>query len=114
MIITQPQTPEEFEKYYDLRWKILRAPWDQPKGSEKDEKENEAIHVMVCEKSGIPVGVGRTHFNSPEEAQIRYMAVEDDQRGNGIGAIVLAELERKAQEKCTINILMQIKISGIK
>lgn len=99
MIITQPQTPDEFEKYYDLRWRILRKPWDQPRGSEKDEKEDEAIHAMVCETEGIPVGVGRAHFNNPGEAQVRYMAVEENQRGKGIGALVLSELERRSKEK---------------
>lgn len=113
MTITQPQTPGEFEKYYDLRWKILRAPWDQPKGSEKDEKENDAIHVMACEKSGIPVGVGRAHFNSPDEAQIRYMAVEEDQRGKGVGAIILKELERRAGQKGAKYIILNARDNAV-
>jgi hypothetical protein len=58
MTITQPKTLEEFEKYYELRWRILRAPWNQPKGSVKDDKEVTAIHVMVCEIKRIPVGIG--------------------------------------------------------
>ncbi|MGA7837492.1 MAG: GNAT family N-acetyltransferase [Ignavibacteriaceae bacterium] len=99
MTITEPQTPEEFERYYDLRWRVLRVPWNQPKGSEKDGKEKNAIHLMACEKDKIPVGVGRVHFNSPEEAQVRYMAVEEGQRGKGTGAIILKELERRAEQK---------------
>ncbi len=114
MIITQPKTPKEFEKYYDLRWRILRAPWNQPKGSEKDDKEETAIHMMVCESKGIPVGIGRIHLNSNDEAQIRYMAVEENQRGKGIGALVLAELEGKAKEKGAKYIIMNARNSAVK
>jgi predicted GNAT family N-acyltransferase len=113
MAITQPQTPEEFEKYYDLRWRILRAPWDQPRGSEKDEKEDGAIHVMVYEKDKIPVGVGRVHFNSAEEAQVRYMAVEEDQQGKGIGAIILKELERSAAQKGAKIIMLNARDNAV-
>lgn len=33
---------ENFEEYYYLRWKVLRKPWNQPIGSEKDELEKTA------------------------------------------------------------------------
>ena len=80
MIIKEPKTKEEFEQYYDLRWKILRQPWNQPRGSEKDEKENESIHIMLIHNDKV-IGCGRGHFNSPTEAQIRYMAVEEGFQG---------------------------------
>ena len=114
MIITQPKIPEEFEKYYNLRWRILRAPWNQPKGSEKDDKEEMAIHVMVCESEGIPIGIGRVHFNAEDEAQIRYMAVEEDQRGKGIGALVLVELETRAKGKGAKFIMLNARETAVK
>ena len=92
----------------------MRAPWDQPKGSEKDDKEETAIHVMVCESEGIPVGIGRAHFNSNDEAQIRYMAVEENQRGKGIGALVLEELEKRAKEKGAEFIILNARDTAIK
>ncbi len=114
MIVTQPQTPDEFEKYYDLRWRILRKPWDQPRGSEKDDKEGTAIHVMVCEKDRIPVGAGRSHFNSADEAQIRFMAVEENMQGRGIGAMLLKELERRSKEKGAKYIILNARDTAIK
>ncbi len=72
--IRAPKTKKEQEEYYNLRWEILRKPWNQPKGSEKDEYENDAIHIAAFVNGKI-IGVGRIHFNSKEEAQIRYMAV---------------------------------------
>ncbi len=47
--ICKPLTKEEFKKYYDLRWKVLRKPWKQPKGSEKDEREKESIPLSFKE-----------------------------------------------------------------
>ena len=99
MRIYEPKTKADFDKYYDLRWRILRKPWNQPEGSEKDELEGESIHIAVAERDRIPIGVGRLHFNSHEEAQIRYMAVEEGLRSKGAGSLVLEELEKKAKRK---------------
>ena len=77
----------------------MRKPWNQPEGSEKDELEDGAFHIMVCENDGTVVGVGRLHFNSEDEWQIRYMAVEDSYRGRGIGKIVLSKLEEAAKSE---------------
>ncbi len=96
--ICQPETREDFEKYYDLRWRILRKPWNQPKGTRKDEHEDSAIRIMARIDDKV-VGVGRAHFNSEEETQIRYMAVETEYQGKGVGSSVLEELERRASEK---------------
>jgi len=98
MRIYEPKTKEDFDRYYDLRWRLLRKPWNQSKGSEKDDLEDKSIHVMVCEKDRIPIGVGRAQFNSCDEAQIRYMAVEEDHQGNGFGSLVLQELEKRVKE----------------
>ena len=114
MVIRPPQTTEEFERYRDLRWRILRAPWNQPKGSEVDELESKAFPIMVCEVDGIPVGVGRVHFNSETEAQIRSMAVEEEWRGKGIGSIVIKELEKIAIEKGAKKIILQARDNAVK
>ena len=98
MKITEPKTKEDFDKYYDLRWRILRKPWDQPKGSEKDDLEDESIHLMACSGGGV-CGVARAHFNSPGEAQIRYMAVDEPYRGKGIGSKLHDELEKSNKHK---------------
>jgi len=96
--IREPQSPEEFEHYYELRWRVLREPWDQPRESEKDEHETGAVHLMAWVE-GTLAGVGRLHFNSPTEAQIRYMAVEENYRNRGVGAEILRELENRARQK---------------
>jgi ribosomal protein S18 acetylase RimI-like enzyme len=112
MKVIEPKSKEEFEKYYDLRWKILRKPWNQPRGSEKDELENKSIHLMALEGSQI-LGAGRGHFNTDEEAQIRYMAVEENQQGKGVGKTILIELEKKLKEKGAKYIVLNARETAV-
>jgi predicted GNAT family N-acyltransferase len=98
-VITTPSSPAEFDEYYDLRWRILRAPWDQPRGSERDELEDCAEHVGARDEEGRLVGVGRLHFADEVEAQIRYMAVAEDVRGAGVGRAIVERLEAIAQSQ---------------
>lgn len=94
MKVLEPRTEKEFSQYYDLRWRILRRPWKQLRGSERDGLEAECIHIMAVEDEAV-VGVGRGQMNSKDEAQVRYMAVEEGRRGKGVGSRVLSELEER-------------------
>ena len=113
MIVRPPQTPEEFERYRDLRWRILRAPWDQPKITEQDDLENDDFPIMVCEVDGIPIGVGRAHFISEDEAQIRSISVEPNWEGKGIGTIVLKELEKIVTAKGAKRIIIHARNNAV-
>lgn len=114
MIVRPPQTPEEFERYKDLRWRVLRSPWNQPRGTELDELESIAFPIMICEVDGIPVGVGRVHFVDDVTAQIRSMAVEESWRGKGVGSIVIKELEKIAVEKGAKKIILHSRDNAVK
>ena len=99
MKIIEPTTSEEFKKYYNLRYEILRKPWGQPPGSERDEGEETSIHRMIIDnKTGDALAVGRLQFNSTHEAQIRYMAVLDEFQGQGLGSQIISALEDVARE----------------
>ena len=96
--VREPRTPQELELYYDLRWRVLREPWTKSRESGRDEREREAIHLTAWCGNRL-VGVGRVHFNSPEQAQVRYMAVEPDVAGQGIGSLILRGLEERAARR---------------
>lgn len=113
MIIRSPQTKDEFARYYDLRWRILRAPWNQPKGSEQDELEKQAIHIIAIDGDKI-VGCGRAHFNTEDEAQIRYMAVENEWQGKGVGKLIIDELEKRVLEKGAKKIILHARENVVK
>lgn len=93
--IKQPESDEEYAQYFDLRWRILRAPWGEPEGSEKDEIEEQCFHIMAT-NNGQVLGIGRMQFNSSDEAQIRYMAVDKAYEGKGIGHMIVDALEQEA------------------
>ena len=86
----------DFEKYYDFRWRMLRKPWHQPEGSEKDELENVAIHRMILDQANQVIAVGRLHIAGENSAQIRYMAVSPDHKKQGLGNAILHSLEQAA------------------
>jgi predicted GNAT family N-acyltransferase len=100
MVITikQPETDDEHAQYYDLRWRVLRAPWGEPKGSEVDAIEDQCFHIIAI-SNGTVAGVGRLQYNSNNEAQIRYMAVEKEHEGKHIGSRIVEALEQEAKNR---------------
>jgi len=113
MNISEPKTPAEFKKYYDLRWRILRAPWNQSRGSERDQLEEKSIHLMAWGKKGIPLAVGRVHFNTLQEAQVRYMAVEENQQGKGLGGMILTGLEKRAHAQGARTVVLNSRETAV-
>ena len=99
MQIVTPQTPAQFDAYYDLRWRILRAPWQQPRGSEQDELEAAAIHRMIVDDSGKVVAVGRLQAVNEQRGQLGYRAVDEDYRKQGLGKKLLEVLEQAARQQ---------------
>jgi N-acetylglutamate synthase-like GNAT family acetyltransferase len=113
--IIEPNSPAEFEQYYNLRYEVLRKPWLQPKGSEKDDGDKSSIHRMIIDESnGKAVVVGRLQFNTSEEAQIRYMAVSDNYQLKGYGNIIVKTLEDIALNKGIRNIILQARENALK
>ena len=109
--ISQPEE-KDMEQYFELRWRVLRKPWNQPRGSEIDEMDDRAIHLAAYDGDRI-VAVARLHFNSEEEAQIRYMAVDERYRNRGMGSEMLKELERVAREKGAKYIVLEARENAV-
>ena len=115
MKIIEPKSSAEFEQYYNLRYEVLRRPWLQPKGSEKDDDDKSSIHRMIIDESnGKAVAVGRLQFNTNEEAQIRYMAVSDNYQLKGYGNLIVKTLEDIALNKGIRNIILQARENALK
>ncbi len=114
MKIIEPKSLEEFKKYYNLRYEILRKPWGQPMGSERDGGEETAIHRMIIdEKTGNTLAVGRLQFNSEDEAQIRFMAVADKFQGTGLGSQIISALEDVARGKGVQRIILSARQNAL-
>ncbi|MDT8281929.1 MAG: GNAT family N-acetyltransferase [Gammaproteobacteria bacterium] len=107
--LKQPASEEEFEHYFNLRWQVLRAPWKQPKGSEMDDMETNCFHIMAVDKKNKVVGVARLQNNTAAESQIRYMAVNETMKCQGIGSALMHTMEQHARTSSAKKIILHAR-----
>jgi len=88
---------QEWPLYYDLRYRVLRAPWGEPEGSERADDDGTSYHAVAAGPFGALLGVGRLHLNNPTEGQIRFMAVLPEMHGKGVGKLIVQHLEEVAK-----------------
>ena len=108
-----PKTPKEFESYFNLRYEVLRKPWGQALGSERDQLEDSAFHAMIWDENLGAVAVCRLQKNNDETGQIRYMAVHPDFRGKGLGKIILEYTEKVGLEMGLKKINLQAREKAV-
>ena len=113
LTISDPFTENRMEEYYQLRWKVLRAPWNQPRGTERDEMEDASLHRVVLNEQQRILACGRLQLNTSAEAQVRYMAVDPDFRGKGLGRLVLQELECLASDAGALKVILQARENAL-
>ncbi|MDR0806435.1 MAG: fatty acid biosynthesis protein FabY [Enterobacteriaceae bacterium] len=94
-----PLSEQELNNYYQFRWEMLRKPLHQPIGSEKDGYDMMAHHQMVVDTQGNVVAVGRLYINADNEGSIRFLAVAEQERNNGLGTLVASTLESIARQE---------------
>jgi len=97
MHLSSPKTKHEFEDYFELRWRILRKPWNEPQGSEQDDDEDSSYHLMATENDKV-IGVARLQIINNNSAQLRYMAVDNNHQKQGVGRSVIEHLEAYAKQ----------------
>lgn len=115
LTISIPITSTEWERYYDLRFTVLREPWGQLKGSEVLKDEDQAEHVMVVDsETNEIVGVARMQTNSPTQGQVRCVAVSPIMQGKGIGKLLMDYLENLAQQKGFTEIVLDARENAVK
>src|SRR4051812_5195287 len=115
--VQQASTNEELDAIYELRYDILRKPWQQPRGSERDALDGIAVNAFIADKNGKAIACGRLQQNfyaepgrSPKEfGKIRYMAVDENFRGQGLAKMILKFLEKKALEMNLSTIELQAR-----
>jgi ribosomal protein S18 acetylase RimI-like enzyme len=115
LTVKKPETSQEWEQYFDLRYKVLREPWGQLKGSEVLADEDQSDHVMVVNSdNGKIVGVARMQMNSFTQGQVRCVAVSPEAQGKGIGKLLMSYLEVVAIEKGFEEIVLDARENAVK
>lgn len=87
--------PKLIEAIIELRYEILRKPWDKPKETATDEMEGQSVNAYI-EEQGKMIACGRLQDNGGGIGQVRYMAVAEGQQGKGLGKLILNKLEEEA------------------
>lgn len=98
IVFKTPSNCEEFKKYNLFRWEILRKPIGKSIESIKDEHEDSSYHLIGLSNNEI-IACGRLHLNNANEAQIRYMAIDEHFQGKGIGKKIIKLLEAEAKKQ---------------
>ena len=89
-------TQNQIAAIIDLRYDILRKPWNQPKETSSDGMEDTAINAFI-EDNGKVIACGRLQDNGGGIGQIRYMAVDANYQGKGLGKLIVIKLEEEAR-----------------
>ena len=113
-IIRSPITSDEWSKYDDFRWEILRKPLKLSHIPLKDTLEDISTHMMALDDKDKVIACGRVHMNNINEAQIRYMGVSSEHRRIGLGSEMVNKLEDIAKTKGAKKIVLNARAEAIK
>ena len=111
--IRSPSSEEEWERYDNFRWEVLRKPIKMSHIPLKDNLEEASIHLMGVTSDGKILACGRLHLNTSYEAQIRYMGVSKDLRRSGIGSKMLKKLEDDAIKQGANQIMLNARENAV-
>ena len=111
--IRSPISEEEWERYDNFRWQVLRKPIKMSHIPLKDNLEEASIHLMGVTSEGKIIACGRLHLNTSYEAQIRYMGVSEDSRRLGIGSKMLKKLEDDAIKQGANQIMLNARENAV-
>lgn len=90
-----PKSPEEWDAYYDLRYRILREPLGKERGSERNEGDETGRHFALYENRQL-IAVARLDRVDQTICQARFVAVESSLQGKGYGKKIMTALEHEA------------------
>lgn len=106
--IREPQTDVEWIDYFDLRYRILRAPLNQRLGSEKNEGDSTGVHFALYEDSLLKA-IARLDQAEPKTAQVRFVAVESGHQGKGFGKAIMLATENAARDRGDTKLILHAR-----
>ncbi|MBE9121416.1 GNAT family N-acetyltransferase [Tychonema sp. LEGE 07199] len=111
--IREVQNAQELEEMFYQRWLVLRSPLGMEKGSERDDREDGAVHLIgMCDRKII--ASARLRESSPGLGSISYVAVLPEFQNQGIGTKLIENLIVKAQAKNLKTLRLKSRINAIK
>lgn len=108
MEVRSPQNKAEWTAYYDLRFRVLREPWNQIRGSERDSHEEDGEHFAVF-NAHLIIAVGRLDQLDSSTGQVRFMAVMPSFQGKQIGRILMDSIMKRCEEKKLHDVILHAR-----
>ena len=103
----------QIDRIIDLRYNVLRKPWNKPRETATDEFETTSVNAFIEEGNKV-IACGRLQDNGGGVGQIRYMAVDPDYRGKGLGKLIVLKLEEEAKQMGLTDIELQARENAVK
>jgi len=92
-----------------IRFKVFVEEQGVPPDIELDEKDPHCVHAIAFDQQGTAVGTGRLL----PDAHIGRMAVLEDWRQRGVGAMLLERLIEKARERGHKEVLLSAQVHAL-
>ncbi|MEG5000253.1 GNAT family N-acetyltransferase [Microcoleus sp. B4-D4] len=107
------ENAQELEEMFYQRWLVLRSPLGMEKGSERDDREDTAVHLIgMCDRQII--ASGRLRELSPELGSISYIAVLPEFQNQGIGTKLMEKLLAQAKQNNFKTVRLMSRINAVK
>ena len=106
------QNKETIQRIIALRYDVLRKPWNKPIEKATDELEEQSVNAYIEVNDEI-VACARLQNNGNGMAQIRFMAVAQNQQGKGLGKLIVEALEQEAKKQNVKSIQLQARENAV-
>lgn len=93
--IRSPKSDQEWKTYFDLRYRVLRQPLNQPIGSERNEGDETGIHLALFENDILFAIARLDQTDTATVYQVRFVAVEFNQQNKGYGKLIMLACEKE-------------------
>lgn len=111
--IRTPQTQEEWDRYYEIRYNELRKPWGQPVGSEKDDKEKDAFHYALYVDNKMAGVLRMDLISGSNTSQLRFMAIDKNYQGKSLGNLLMEHANKHAKSLGVTEIILHAREKAV-
>ncbi|MGZ3901679.1 MAG: GNAT family N-acetyltransferase [Bacteroidia bacterium] len=111
--VKEAKTKPELDAILLLRYEILRKPWAQPAATATDDLEATSINAYITDENGKAIACGRLQENANKVGQVRYMAVDNNYQGQGLGKMIIEFLEDKARSMQLNSVELQARENAV-
>lgn len=94
--IRSPATKEEWDSYYDLRYRLLLKPLNPERGSAHHLEDSDEKNVHIAAFDPNIKAVARLDHLADGVTQVRFVAVEEDAQRLGYGSMLMEKAEEVA------------------